>query len=273
MLATIGRVQEVERFLRSLRGQTRLNFEVIVVDQNPDDRLVDLLSRYAEDFPLKHLRSEPGLSRARNVGLQEARGEIVSFPDDDCWYPPDLLEEVASFFQNHRDIDGITGRCVDEQGADSSGHWDRDGGLINRFNVWRRGVSTTMFLRKSVIKKLGGFDESLGLAAGTPWEAGEDTDYLLRALKEGFRLYYNPHLSVYHPQALRSWSNALVRAEKYGQGIGWLLRKHRYPLWFVVYLNAKTVIGILVDLITGNKEHARFRWAFLKGKARGWLTI
>ena len=44
---------------------------------------------------LELVESARGLSRARNAGLRMIAGDIVSFPDDDCWYPPDLLQRVA----------------------------------------------------------------------------------------------------------------------------------------------------------------------------------
>jgi len=103
--------------------QTYANFELIVVDQNDDDRLVPILKDYKEKFSILHLRSKKGLSRARNVGLRYVSGDIVAFPDDDCWYPPDLLERVANFFEEHPGVDGLTGRSVDENGESSSGRF------------------------------------------------------------------------------------------------------------------------------------------------------
>ena len=50
---------------------------------------------------IRHLRSERGLSRASNIGLRVARGDIIAIPDDDCWYPKDLLATVAAWFESH----------------------------------------------------------------------------------------------------------------------------------------------------------------------------
>src|SRR5574340_342784 len=91
VLATVGRTAELERFLDALERQTCPDFELLVIDQNPDDRLRPILNRHRGRFEIKHTRSATGLSRARNVGLRLARGEIVAFPDDDCWYPTTLL--------------------------------------------------------------------------------------------------------------------------------------------------------------------------------------
>src|SRR5215212_9261375 len=101
VLATVGRTEEVRRLLESLREQTYRNFEVIVVDQNPGDGLTYLLELYRDTLNIRHIRSAKGISKARNVGLRYTTGDVVAFPDDDCWYAPDLLERVAAKLSAH----------------------------------------------------------------------------------------------------------------------------------------------------------------------------
>jgi len=55
LLATCGRTQELHQFFASLIAQTCRDFQVIVIDQNPDDRLVKELEPYTRQFPLQHL--------------------------------------------------------------------------------------------------------------------------------------------------------------------------------------------------------------------------
>src|SRR2546427_827401 len=100
--ATLGRTGELARFLRELDQQTYRSFELIVVDQNPDQRLAPILAPYESRFPVFHVRSEKGLSRARNVGMRQIGGDVVAFPDDDCWYPPHLLEWVRNRHRGRR---------------------------------------------------------------------------------------------------------------------------------------------------------------------------
>ena len=113
IVPTISRTGELERFLASLELQRHKHFELIVVDQNPDDRLVSILSPYANRLSILHLRSEKkGASRARNIGLRHASGDVVAFPDDDCLYPPDVLSRVDHTFASRPEIDGLTGRLI-----------------------------------------------------------------------------------------------------------------------------------------------------------------
>ena len=131
IMATLGRTNEVERFLSCLDAQTYRCFELIVVDQNPDDRILPFLQPYRTLFPIFHLYSEKGTSRARNVGLEHVKGDVVGFPDDDCWYPPDLLERVSEYLRERSDLHGITGRVTDWEGTFDA-RFDRSSGLLNR---------------------------------------------------------------------------------------------------------------------------------------------
>ena len=70
VLSTINRTDEVRRFLTTLDSQTYRQFELIVVDQNKDGRLLPVLKPYEKMFSIVHCTSKPGLSAARNVGLR-----------------------------------------------------------------------------------------------------------------------------------------------------------------------------------------------------------
>lgn len=101
ILATLGRDKEVANFLESLKNQSYKNFELIVVDQNQDGKIDNIIQEYKKDFFINHIKiKEKGLSYARNVGLKYINGEIVAFPDDDCEYPENLLENDKSFISN-----------------------------------------------------------------------------------------------------------------------------------------------------------------------------
>lgn len=271
VLATVGRSDELKRFLRSLSNQTCRAFELIVIDQNDDDRVTEALLPYLEEFSIVHLRSARGLSRARNAGLAHLSGEVVAFPDDDCWYPPTLLQQINVLFSEHPQLDGVTGASRDGQGAYSSGNWDRSAGLLNVRNVWRRAISFTIFLRRSKIEAVGEFDEQLGVGAGTTWGSGEETDYLIRAINAGATISYFPQIIVHHPQAPKMYDVvANSKAASYGAGMGRVLRKHSYPWWFVLYYLSRSFGGVLVSLATGDLRRASHYAAIATGRYRGW---
>ncbi|MES2354980.1 MAG: glycosyltransferase family 2 protein [Pseudomonadota bacterium] len=270
ILATVGRTVEVARLLASFNAQRYRNFELIVVDQNPDDRLVAVLDPYQASFPILHLRSERGLSRARNVGLKHVTGDVIAFPDDDCWYPESLLDDVFKDFTAHPEWDGMTGRSVDEKGEESAFSFGRHDGIIDRFSVWQQAISYTIFLRRRVIDRVGFFDETLGLGSGTQFGSGEETDYAVRAIQAGFRLYYLPRLFVHHPHPEEVIDQRILqRTFSYGCGMGRVLSKHRYPAWFKVRALIRPLGGVFVSLSKLAAPKAALHWQRCMGRVRG----
>ncbi|MER3478804.1 MAG: glycosyltransferase family 2 protein, partial [Leptolyngbya sp. ERB_1_2] len=71
IVCTLGRIEPLRQFLNSLLVQTHLSFEVILVDQNEHNRIEELLEHY-KSLEIRRFRSSPGLSRARNIGIQQA---------------------------------------------------------------------------------------------------------------------------------------------------------------------------------------------------------
>jgi GT2 family glycosyltransferase len=272
VLATVGRTNELDDFLASLEAQSYKRFRVILVDQNDDDRLEPILERHSNAFPLVRTTSAKGLSRARNEGLQHLEGNAVAFPDDDCLYPPDLLASVARVLREHPQLDGVTGRNIDEEGESSFLLWEKEASPVSRRNVWRTAVSHTIFLRRPVVERVGPFDESLGAGSGTEWGSGEETDYVLRVLSAGFSLRYDPDIRVVHewPQPDGSPRSA-HKAYLTGMGNSRVLRKHGYPLWFAVYRVLQLVVGSAYFLAKGRAGLARYYWAMARGRAVGWV--
>lgn len=266
ILATINRTIELEQFLVSLDAQTLQDFELIIVDQNPDNRLIPILEKYKNSWPITHLHSEKGLSRARNIGIKHCTGDIVCWPDDDCSYNPDLLERIYSMMASDERIDGISGRAEDIITGIPLGRWDDKPGPLNKQNVWTRASSITIFLKRYVIDSVGEFDENLGLGAKTPWQSGEETDYLLRSIKNKFSILYNPNILIFHPVSQVSPEKAM----KYAKGAGFVVRKHKYPIWFVLHMFLRPLRGIINNLVLGNFYRASCHQKVLLGRLKGW---
>lgn len=271
VIATYGAATGLPRALEALTRQTRTDFEVIIVDQNGDDRIARMLDDFSDRLAVRHLRSPRGVSAARNRGIARARGRVVAFPDDDCWYAPDLLDRVHRFFDARLDAVGLSGRCIDPSGRVSAGATDRQAGLVTRSNVWHRGVSAAIFLRTRDVREVGGFDESLGLGAATIFQSGEETDLLLRLLARGARIHYEPDLTVFHPLSSEPLGEAArLRAWQYGLGMGRVLRKHGYGATSVGYHLIYPLAGSVVALVCGRVALSRVRLARTLGRLRGW---
>ncbi len=272
VLATVGRVAEVQRFLDSLHSQSYRNFELIVVDQNPDVRLAPLLAGCRDRFPIVHVRSTPGLSRARNVGLTQISGDVVAFPDDDCWYPADVLEVVHRYFAGHAQIQGLTGRSLDPQGMESGFRFGAAHGVLDRLNVWWGAISYTIFLRRAVVEAVGGFDETLGVGANTQFGSGEETDYLVRAIAAGFRIQFDASVAVHHPvHESMIDGRSIAKAYSYGCGMGRVLAKHHYPAWFKLRAVIRPLGGGIASALRLHPKKSSLHLSRCAGRIRGML--
>lgn len=270
IMATIERTQEISRFLAKLDAQTHQDFELIVVDQNPDDRLIEVFKPYQGKFPIVHLRSTKGVSRARNVGIKAAKGEIIAFPDDDCWYPENLLEKVRDRLNEHPNWDALSVTTAE------SNYWDKNSGIVNQFNVWKRVIEYSIFLRRDLVLKVGNLDEVLGVGSGTPYWAGEITDYMLRTLKAGYCVYYEPSLEVHHPGPIQikpSSGFSVTKSYHYAMGKGRVLRKSNTPIWFFGYQCGKPLVNLMLGLIQQNPEKQQMSLAVFQGIVKGWSGI
>lgn len=268
VVATIDRTDEPARLLASLSNQEHDDWEVIIVDQNPDDRLSAILDRFS-DLPVRRIRAEQGASRARNLGLEVAVGEVVGFPDDDCWYPPTLVSRVAACFRDTRP-DGLTGRQVSPEGRPAYWFSDRPE-PVHRFNVWRTSTASTIWVRRQALREVGGFDDRLGPGADSPWQAAEDIELVLRLVEAGYRIEYHPTLEVHHPETAYD-ERAPRRALAYGRAVGRVLRLYGYPTWFVASFLIRPLGGTLFSLMTLRPSRARFHWALLRGRLLGYLS-
>jgi len=273
IVPTLGRSAELARFLDALEAQSYRSFRlIVVVDQGGQAGLEPALAPYRDRIRLQLLDSSRGLSRARNAGLRPVAGDVVSFPDDDCWYPPDLLQRVADTLERNPDWDGLAGRTVDESGRSSVMLWQKQPGLITRGNVWRTAITVTIFLRHALVERVGFFDETLSLGSGTPWGSGDETDYVLRALAAGFTLGYDPSIVVYHESPNPPFSrSAAKRAYGYGMGNSRVLRMHGYSRWFEAYSVLQLAAGSGYFLVRGRLGLARFYWAMAMGGTTGWF--
>jgi len=264
VVATVGRREELGRFLDSVAAQGYPRVRVVVVDQNEDDRVAAVLADRA--IALVRRRSPRGLARARNVGLREVDADLVAFPDDDCVYPPGLLRKVAERFVRAPDLDGLTGRAADAAGA-SSASWESDAAVLTDDNHWNRANSAAVFLRGAVVARVGQFDERLGLGSQEPWASGEETDYLIRAVRAGARIEYDPGLVVQHDVVEDDPRIGL----RDGASVGYLLRKHGYPTRVVARMLVRPLGGIVLSLARRDTARARYYAASLRGRIRGYV--
>lgn len=271
ILATVGRSSELVRFFDSLAAQDCAGVEVIVIDQNQDRRLDGPIRHArARGLDVRHLHhSPPNLAAARNLGVEQARGRWLGFPDDDCWYGARLVPVLRSRIAGADRPDGVIVRWV-EQGELPA---------ISPTLSWSRSAafrdvpvaSITLFIRRDLFETIGGFDARLGV--GQWFGAGEETDLVMRALRDQARIVVEPAGEVHHafvPGQPASTVQARLAARSRARGTGALYAKHGLSPWVIARgLLAPVVRPLLKGSIGPDFAHGI---AVMRGRLDGWRS-
>ena len=270
VIASLERTQELHDLLEGLATQPFRDFEVLVVDQNEDDRLLSTVEKYKRRFPLTHIRSDiRNASHARNVGLFAAKGELVGFPDDDCLYQPDTMPRVIEHFDRDPGLTLLGGPCITPSGRLANGRWSPRSCAIDEANVWTTMQGFSMWIRTEAALAVGGFDPAIG--PGTPWGSSEEPDFALRLLRHGYRGFYDVTLGIFHPDKTMT-PGAIARAHHYGAGMGRVLRRHSIAARIALPYFIRPLGGMLLSLAQARATHARYHWNTFRGRLFGYLA-
>ena len=219
VVCTYGRTQELNDFLESISKQTRKPTEIIIVDQNERNTLSDLIKKWQPNLPILHRRVDfKGASRSRNYGAREAKCSLISFPDDDCLYPPSTIEHIIELFEINNNVDTIiTAKIEPDQiynniYAESKSYSP----VISVLDLFKAKAETSnIFTRRTTLETLTYvFDERIGPGTGTPWASNEETDLLIRILKKKANIIKLTDLAIAHHSSQGSPSKSL----RYGMG-------------------------------------------------------
>ncbi|HEU5213579.1 MAG TPA: glycosyltransferase [Gaiellaceae bacterium] len=218
-VATRDRAPLVRRFLVPLAGlAAERGWDVVIVDQSVNGATQALLE------PLdgvRYLRSEPGLSRARNVAIQASTTPLIAFCDDDvevaaCWF-----DEVLRLFDEHPQAGAVCGPVRTQTGRELPGvaaaeyRWP-----THPFGL---GTGANVAVRRAALDQVGVFDEELG--AGAPFHAAEETDLLYRIQRAGWTIVRSQGLEIVHFEE-RTFGEELRLHYRYGYGAGAQTAKH-----------------------------------------------
>jgi glycosyltransferase involved in cell wall biosynthesis len=264
VVPTLGRTTEVAEVLASIVNQNRSDIEIIVVDQNDDDRLVPLIKALPANLEVKHIRlKEKSLSMARNAGLDASSGEIIAFPDDDCWYPSNLLDRVDKWFRANSRYAVLAVGALDNEGLPSGNRWLQDTCDISPLNAMRTTFASTLFISAVEASRALRFDPKL--------PASEETDLILRLLSTGLRGRFDRDLFIRHPRRdMLSGTVSPERARKYGMGMGIVVRRHSLVLVWCGLLAYDLVRTLLVS-VRGQFASVRFCLAHTSGLFQGFI--
>ena len=117
VIGTCNRAHLLKGTLEALASQvvpTCLKWEIVAVDNNSRDATAQVVAAFSKTTatPVRYVfEPEPGVSRARNRGIKEARGSIIAFTDDDVLPAPDWIAQLLAAFDRWN-AHGVGGRIL-----------------------------------------------------------------------------------------------------------------------------------------------------------------
>ena len=206
-----------------LEGVMKLNYpfyEVIVIN----DGSTDTTPQIASEFDVK-LISTPneGLSAARNLGASIAKGEIISYIDDDAIPDPDWLLYLASsfYYTAYAAVGGPNiAPCNVSLIADCVDHSPGSPCHVLITDTEAEHIPGCNFsIRKTAIDQLGGFDVQFRTA-------GDDVDLCWRITEAGWKIGFNPGAMVWHHRRRTTRS---YWKQQFGYGKAEALLERKWP--------------------------------------------
>jgi glycosyltransferase involved in cell wall biosynthesis len=234
IVCTYERGESLVRCLESLTKQGYQDFEVVIVEGGSKDSTNEVIEKYGRKLKIKKVVYKgKELSRVRDRGWREARGEIVSWIDDDVVVSKDWVQAIVKIMDENPRVGGVSGPTLVkkklligrdvfsfyEKGGILAWIWDKwfleggkyEVGRLFKSGAWSpgsnfsgclrvRGLSEVdyleacnMSLRRRLVKKVGGFD--YGYTKVAEWC---ELDLAKRVAELGYKLVFSAKVKVHH---------------------------------------------------------------------------
>lgn len=228
--------------LESLASQSYGNYEIIVVNDGSTDKTKEIVEKYISEHGngkiLLISTENNGRAGAKNTGLNAARGDLVTFCEDDAVYSPQYIKSAVEKFEDPGVLGVIGPHFVLNKKASLN---TRVKDIERRRNFIEYKPNSCWFYKTEELKSVGGFDEKL--------EFGEDVEPALR-LKKAFpeRDFVFEQKAVWLHKEPVGLFKYLWRKFKGGLGMAVMvkldLKKRIYPPMFTFVLLSVLIVFV-----------------------------
>jgi GT2 family glycosyltransferase len=268
IICTKDRQQDLLECVDSIKAQTILPKELVIVDAGQQNGIETELKEKLRGTPvqLKYLRTQPGLTYQRNIGVKNSNGDIVLFLDDDVILNKDYFENIMKVYSSNQDenLGGVGGKIVNLKPTPL--HWH----IFNRlFLLHRHGAllptHTPFFDEVTQVRVLSGCNMSYKREVFSEFEFDEnlpgyalmeDVDFSSRVSQRHY-LVMTPQAKLLHKESpiSRDRISKYIQMQNYNSFYLFMKNCPKTPknvLLFVWSRIGMFLGGVLRFLLTGN---------------------
>lgn len=203
VVATYKRDEELNRALVSLAEQSYTNMEIVLVDDNGNDawneKVAEIVAAFRSRFPetnLQYIVNNPnqGSAKTRNIGIEAAKGDYITFLDDDDVYLPEKIQRQVTFMEESGSDYSVTDLDLLDENDRLTDRRTRSyieettPKALQRYHLLHHITGTdTMMFRKDYLMQIGGF---------APIDVGDEYYLMQRAIEAGGKFGYLPGSDV-----------------------------------------------------------------------------
>ena len=260
IIPTYNRREKLRDCLDSLFRQDHPQgrFEIIVVDDGSTDGTSEMLKTLAQTYPFLRYFLQPhrGPAAARNLGIAQARAEVIGFTDNDCIVKEDWVRKMVEAHRSEEGqavIGGLT--RVDRRNIKAAVSQSlSDGAIAAAVDGLKEVIffpTCNVSFKKRCLENEK-FNESFSLPAG------EDLEICWRLFKKGYGFAYRPDIEIRH-NCHPHFRSFLKQAYRYGRGNCLVQHIHRdHPL--LKEIKTKNNISFLLGTAVNFIKIPRFAW-------------
>lgn len=269
-----GKIDALIRLFKSVNEQKKISLskiEIIFADQ---DNNHDMIYQFSNLKFIYHKIAMSSLSSARNQMINYATGDLIGFPDDDCWYHSNFFFDVINNFKKDPTLNMWICNIIDPSNNRHYGNRPVQKVNLNSKNIFYLPSSVSIFLNRHKIQKTDLlFNENLGI--GSRWGSGEDVELAFRIFKKYEGCRYDGTQNVYHPVIIGAETK--FKAFNYGIGTGALAANlfinNNYKHFFIYFNYIKrSLLGAVYHLLHFNFSDFSIYFARFKGLFIGLIS-